>query len=62
MVRDIKHLLLGDDEAEEELAVDEVLLWDEKGRSVESGVSYGGGTEDADDGDDLEGNGVILED
>lgn len=62
MVRDIKHLLLGDDEVEDELAIDEVLLWDEKGRSVESGVSYGGGTEDADDGDDLEGNGVILED
>lgn len=62
MVRDIKFLLFGGDEDEEELSVDEVLLWDEKGKSVSSGVSYGIESNDIIDEEGLEGNGILVGD
>ena len=59
MVKDIRFLLFNDDDSESEMTVDEVLLWDEKGKSVESGVSYGSVTDDSEE--DVIGYGVLVE-
>ena len=61
MVRDIRFLLLEDDFGSEEVVVEEVKLWDEKGLDVKSGVSYGYTVEEDLREAMTEGYGVLLE-
>ena len=39
--RDVRRLLLGDFDSEEELGIDTMFLWDDKNSAVDFGVSYG---------------------